>query len=91
MSILEMKERGGGVAHGRLAKAISRPPLFDTSFCTKESSRGAFARAFGRSARAIAANAEILMVRWWSVNVLKGIIVGYLSFCLLACLLELFD
>ena len=66
MHVYVRDEGGGGEAeaHGRLAKAISRPPLPDMSFCTKESSRGAFARAFGRTARAIAANAEILMVRW---------------------------
>ena len=85
MSMWEMK-RGGGTAHGRLAKAISKPPLLDIWFCTKESSRGLFAKALGRTARPIAANAAILIVRWWSVTVLKSI-VEYLSFCLLACLL----
>ena len=81
---------GGGIAHGRLAKATSKPPLFDTSFCTKESSRGVFAKALGRTARLIAANAAILMIRWWCVDILKSI-VEYLSFCLLACLNYLTD
>ena len=81
MSMWKM-EGGGGIAHGRLAKATSKPPLFDTSFCTKASSRGVFAKAPGRTARPIAANAAILMIRWWLVDVLKSI-VEYLSFCLL--------
>ena len=72
MSMWEMKG-GGGVAHGRLAKATSKPSPFFTSFCTKASLRGVFAKAFGRAARPIAANAAILMVRWWFVDVLKSI------------------
>ena len=78
----EMKD-GGGIAHGRLAKATSKPPLVDMSFCTKESSRGVFPKALGRTARLIAANAVILMISWWSVDILKSIF-EYLSLCLLA-------
>ena len=89
MSMWEIKG-GGGIAHGRLAKATSKPPLFDTSFCTKESSRGVLAKALGRTARLIAANAVILMICWWLVDVLKSI-VEYFSFCLLACLNYLTD
>ena len=80
----------GGIAYGRLAKATSNPPLFDMSFCTKASSRGVFAKTLGRTARPIAANAAILMIRWWCVDVLKSI-VEYLSFCLLDCLNYLTD
>jgi len=83
-------EGGGGIAHGRLAKATSKPPLLDMSFCTKESSRGLFAKAVGRTARPIAANAAILMVRWWFVDVLKSIF-EYISLCLPACLNYLTD
>ena len=84
MSMWEV-EGGGGIAHGRLAKATSKPSPFFTSFCTKASLRGVFAKAFGRIARPIAANAAILMIRWWFVDVLKSIF-EYLSLCLFACL-----
>ena len=89
MSMWEMKE-GWGIAHGRLAKAISKPPLLEIWLCTKESSRGVFAKALGRAARPIAANATILIVRWWFVTVLKSI-VKYFSLCLLASLNYLTD
>ena len=89
MSMWEMKG-GGEIAHGRLAKAISKPPSLDIWFCTKESSRGVFAKALGRTARLIAANAAILIVRWWFVTDLESI-VEYLSYYLLACLNYLTD
>ena len=84
---VNMENEGGtGIAYGRLAKATSKPSPFFTSFCTKASLRGLFAKALGRTARPIAAIAAILMIRWWFVTVLKSI-VKYLSLCLLACLL----